>query len=777
MKASTIRKRALVTIVIILSIILLLVASSSVLAKYLIEKNDEKLIGRRIAVSWVIVNPITGYAYVRNLKVYELHSNSVFFAADGLSINISLLKILRKTYEVSEITLYKPTIFLIQSKDELNIRDILQHFSKDTTKKDTNSHQKINILGIKIIGGEFHYIEKNIPINYFIKNLHFESPGKWADKDTMHFKFSFFSGISTGEVNAEGTVNLKTLEYHSMHLQVKDLDLVIIQQYMKELSNFGHFSAVFNADMRANGNFADRGKTNSTGLISLSNFHLGKAPGDDYVSFEKFGLCIHKLNPNGYVYHYDSVTLIHPVITYERYDYLDNFQRMFGKGAANVKTVNAERKSRFNLIIEVAHFIRDIAANFSKSNYRIGKLAIYDGNLRFNDFSKSEKFSIAAYALNIMADSIDRKKHNLSVLARAGIRPYGEFRVRLYANPRDTGEYHIDYHLNHIPLAMFNPYTIACTSYPLDKGTLQLNGHWTMKSNKVNGSNHLVLLDPHLSQRLKRKDINKMPVPLILAFLKERGNAIDYEIPVTGSLQNPSINMGKIAFQLIGNIFTTPVSIPYNMHVNHAESEIDKFQSVKWLPGQVIMSNNQEKFLKNLNNFLEKTPEASFLVQPIQYESKEKEYMLYYEAKKRYYLSTHSMDNKSYEEKDSLEVEKMSVKNVLFVRAMNKHIKDTALMFTTQEKCAAYLGKLTSPNSQDLIREGKKVIDTKFHRLIRQRELLFLSFFKNDEVRKRISFMKDSFLVPYNGFSYYQINYKGDIPDKLKKAYSKLTDW
>ena len=58
---------------------------------------------------------------------------------------------------------------------------------------------------------------------------------------------------------------------------------------------------------------------------------------------------------------------------------------MFGKNGANISAAKAD-PARFNLILKIADYIKVLAKNFFKSDYKINKLAIYNGNLKFNDY-------------------------------------------------------------------------------------------------------------------------------------------------------------------------------------------------------------------------------------------------------------------------------------------------------------------------------------------------------------------------------------------------------
>src|SRR5688572_27978404 len=85
------RAGIIIAITLVVLFVLLLVVVSP-LAKYLIQKYDEKFLGRTIELSWAYVNPITGYVYLKNVRVYEQNSDTLFFKADGISANMSMLK-------------------------------------------------------------------------------------------------------------------------------------------------------------------------------------------------------------------------------------------------------------------------------------------------------------------------------------------------------------------------------------------------------------------------------------------------------------------------------------------------------------------------------------------------------------------------------------------------------------------------------------------------------------------------------------------------------------
>ena len=84
------------------------------------------------------------------------------------------------------------------------------------------------------------------------------------------------------------------------------------------------------------------------------------------------------------------------------------------------------------------------------------------------------------------------------------------------------------------------------------------------------------------------------------------------------------------------------------------------------------------------------------------------------------------------------------------------------MLFTIQEKCYKYMGPAN--------------VDAKYNQLNKEREDAFLSFFRNSSLGNRIRFYPGETTIPYNGFSFYKIAYKGEFPDAIIKAYQKMNE-
>jgi len=405
--------------------------------------------------------------------------------------------------------------------------------------------------------------------------------------------------------------------------------------------------------------------------------------------------------------------------------------------------------------------MKELAKHFLQSYYKIKRLEINNGDFRYKDYSLSEEFSTAANPLFIVADSVNKERKRVQFSFKTGLKPYGDARINLSINPKDSGDFDLHYHIQKLPAALFNPYLITYTSFPLDRGTLEFKGTWNVRNSVIKSENHIVVIDPRIAKRIKKKDVKWMPLPLIMAFVRERGNVIDYEIPITGDLKNPKFHLKDVLLDLLANIFIKPPTTPYGIKVKEVENEVEKSLTIKWEMRQSALDDHQEKFMQKLSDFLKENKNAAITVFPFLYSQKEEEYILFFEACKKYFLITNNKKNSDFTREDSMKVSKMSIKDSSFIHYLNNSV-GKEMVFTVQEKCSRFV--------------GDEIVIRRYRELVKRREDAFMSYFNKNGTSDRVKMHSSKNGIPYNGFSYFKIDYKEEIPESLRKAYEELNE-
>lgn len=740
------KKILLKSVLVIGIILLLLIIIASPLAKYLIQKYDVKFTGREITVDHVYINPVSGSVSMRGFRVFESNSDSVFMYMRKFSARFSILKLLSGTYEITSLKADHPEITIVKNDSIFNFSDLIKRFAgaeKDTTRPPAH----FNLKNIKINDGLIRYYENDLPVNMNISEIDFSSPGMYWNVDTLNGKFSFVPG--KGRLVGDFTVNKITMDYR-LSLDLRGFDMSIIQPYLNAIAKKASIKAGLNLIIEAKGNFRELLNGQAKGRFELNDLHFGPSPDKDFFSMSRFLVKFNDIDLKNNKFYFDSILIDKPGVLYQKYDTLDNFRRMFSTYLAE------QAKKKVKKTADTVSMLVSLLG----SDYYLGNFALTNGTIEFNDYSLAEKFTFRMHNFDIRADTIDKAKRRVKVHSDGKITPAGKFNADISMNPKDDRDFSLDYNFKDIPAPMFNPYLVTFTSYPLDKGTIELSGKWTVLNGKINSINHFLAIEPRDSKREKGKNTKWIPMPLIMAFVRERGAVIDYVIPVKGDLKDPKFKLGDVISDILRNILIKPPTTPYGVKVTKAENEIEKTLNVKWQMRQTAIGDDQKKFIEGVADFLKKNGEARIVVQPVFYAEKEKENILLFEAKKKYFIETGKKGATAPLSKDdSAKVEKMSTNDRSFKKFLNSKFRDPA-MLTLQERCYKYV--------------GSEIVDTRYKQLISSRESSFMKYFKDNNTSDRIEILKIREEMPVNWFSYYRLNYKGDIPESLSEAFNKL---
>src|SRR5581483_150618 len=128
------RKYISVFLLILVGLIVVLLLIISPIARYEVNKNCVQWTGRHITVGSVNLNPLNGSVFIKDLKIYEAESTTVFFECHDIYVKLSLKKALANNYAIEEIRIDKPEISIVQNGNKFNFDDLLKRFASDSSK-------------------------------------------------------------------------------------------------------------------------------------------------------------------------------------------------------------------------------------------------------------------------------------------------------------------------------------------------------------------------------------------------------------------------------------------------------------------------------------------------------------------------------------------------------------------------------------------------------------------------------------------------------------------
>jgi hypothetical protein len=112
-------------------------------------------------------------------------------------------------------------------------------------------------------------------------------------------------------------------------------------------------------------------------------------------------------------------------------------------------------------------------------------------------------------------------------------------------------------------LSTFNPYSGKFAGYNITKGKLTTELHYRVNGRKLDAQHHITIDQLEFGDKTASKDAVSLPVKLAVALLRDRDGVIDLDIPVAGSLDDPTFRVAPIIWKVFVNILEKAVTAPF----------------------------------------------------------------------------------------------------------------------------------------------------------------------------------------------------------------------
>jgi uncharacterized protein involved in outer membrane biogenesis len=116
-----------------------------------------------------------------------------------------------------------------------------------------------------------------------------------------------------------------------------------------------------------------------------------------------------------------------------------------------------------------------------------------------------------------------------------------------------------------VELPNLTPYSSKYAGYPITKGKLNVDLHYTLANDQLSANNHLFIDQLTFGDHVDNPSATKLPVRLAVSLLKNSRGEIDVNIPISGSLSNPEFSLGGLVWQAIKNLLERAVTAPFSL--------------------------------------------------------------------------------------------------------------------------------------------------------------------------------------------------------------------
>jgi uncharacterized protein involved in outer membrane biogenesis len=161
-----------------------------------------------------------------------------------------------------------------------------------------------------------------------------------------------------------------------------------------------------------------------------------------------------------------------------------------------------------------------------------------------------------------------------------------------------------------IQLTNLSPYSGKYAGYPITRGRLNVDVHYTLDQRKLNADNHIFIDQLTFGDRIEGPGISHLPVKLAVALLRDSDGRIDVHVPVTGSLDDPHFSVGGLVWRAIGNLIVKAVTSPFRLLASAGGGRED-LGYVEFAPGSAVLDPAAETKLGELVKVLTNKPSIS----------------------------------------------------------------------------------------------------------------------------------------------------------------------
>ncbi len=196
---------------------------------------------------------------------------------------------------------------------------------------------------------------------------------------------------------------------------------------------------------------------------------------------------------------------------------------------------------------------------------RIREMQVVDGTLDFADFSVQPNFAATIGSLDGAITGMSSDPNSRATVKLGG--NVGEFSPVLIAGTTQPFAYDrftdITLKFENISLPVFNPYSGKFAGYNIAKGKLFTDLHYQIDNRKLEAQHKIRIDQLEWGEATASKEEATLPVKFATSLLKDGDGVINLEIPVSGTIDDPSFRVGPIVWQIIKNILAKAVTAPF----------------------------------------------------------------------------------------------------------------------------------------------------------------------------------------------------------------------
>jgi uncharacterized protein involved in outer membrane biogenesis len=241
----------------------------------------------------------------------------------------------------------------------------------------------------------------------------------------------------------------------------------------------------------------------------------------------------------------------------------------------------------------------------------IKRVDIRDGAANFTDHSVEPNFSAAMLGLHGSVTGLSSDPASRAQVSLEGsVDQYAPVSIKGQLSPFSPATYtDISLDFKNIELTTFNPYSGKFAGYNIAQGKLSTELHYHVENRKLEASHHVVVDQLEFGAATESKQAVPLPIKLAVALLKDRNGVITLDLPVSGSIDDPTFKIGPIIWKLVVGLITKIVTAPFAL-LGSLFGGGPQLAYIDFPAGSAALSDSEAKKLPQLAKALVERPQV-----------------------------------------------------------------------------------------------------------------------------------------------------------------------
>jgi hypothetical protein len=241
---------------------------------------------------------------------------------------------------------------------------------------------------------------------------------------------------------------------------------------------------------------------------------------------------------------------------------------------------------------------------------RIGEITLQGGRIGLADRFVRPNYSATLGDLGGRVTGLSSEEGTVATLdLRGSLANHSPLQVSGTINPLAAATFaDVKASFRDIDLPAFTPYSGKYAGYAIASGALTLEVDYKIVNRKLNASNRFLVNRFEFGEKVESKDATKLPVKFAVSLLKDKDGVIDLDLPIEGSLDDPKFRIGKIVWQVLGNLISKAVTAPFALLGKLFGGKGEELSSVDFRDGLAALDDAGRKKLDALAKALKDRP-------------------------------------------------------------------------------------------------------------------------------------------------------------------------